>query len=348
MEWIDGNRILIDPPKKPRKITGTRLASILGLNPWSTPFEAWCDITRLYKEPFEDNKYTLAGKAIEPKQLDYLKKAYYMPEIVTAEDMYGPNPYKTTRGDFFPEVDIFGGMWDALALKESRDTEKVIECKTTKRSEDWEFDTPEYYAIQAALYAILHDVDEVIMMVSFLEDMDYISPELFEPNAENTLVRPFRLSERYGNFELVLDEARDWWNNHIVTGVSPPYDEKADADILAELRKTSYHPDTDVEKLVEEAEMLRQILEGIAVETKPVEKRLKEINDILKKDALTKFRPGDTKVTWKGPKYEWSLTKVESTALDTDRLKEDGLLEKYQIKKLSYRLLATEIKEVEV
>jgi hypothetical protein len=31
MNWIDGH-IVVDPPKKPLKITGTRFAAILGYN----------------------------------------------------------------------------------------------------------------------------------------------------------------------------------------------------------------------------------------------------------------------------------------------------------------------------
>ena len=37
MEWLDDNKIQIIPPKRPKKLTGTRFATILGLNPWSTP-----------------------------------------------------------------------------------------------------------------------------------------------------------------------------------------------------------------------------------------------------------------------------------------------------------------------
>ena len=51
MEWLD-NKIQIVPPKRPKKLTATRFATILGLNPWSTPFEVWCEITRTYQKPF--------------------------------------------------------------------------------------------------------------------------------------------------------------------------------------------------------------------------------------------------------------------------------------------------------
>ena len=54
MKWNDDKTITITPPAKPKKITGTRFAAIMGLNKWTSPFNAWCAITRTYEEPFED------------------------------------------------------------------------------------------------------------------------------------------------------------------------------------------------------------------------------------------------------------------------------------------------------
>ena len=84
MIWND-TTIIVDPPKKPKKITGTRFATVMGLNPWSTPFEIWCAVTKTYEKPFEDTIYTIAGKTIEPKQAEYMKKAYAMNNLVTPE-----------------------------------------------------------------------------------------------------------------------------------------------------------------------------------------------------------------------------------------------------------------------
>lgn len=47
IEWNNGY-IKVDPPKRPKKLTATRFATILGLNPWSTPFEVWCEIGRAH------------------------------------------------------------------------------------------------------------------------------------------------------------------------------------------------------------------------------------------------------------------------------------------------------------
>ena len=101
MEWLDGNKIQIIPPKRPKKLTGTRFATILGLNPWSTPFEIWCEVTRTYQKPFEDTIYTIAGKTIEPKQAEYMKQTYFMSNLVTPTDIWGKDYFRQTYGDFF-------------------------------------------------------------------------------------------------------------------------------------------------------------------------------------------------------------------------------------------------------
>mgnify|MGYP001538212446 CR=1 FL=1 len=46
IKWLEGNRIQIAPPKRTKKITGTRFATILGLNPWRSPPSrgAWIEI----------------------------------------------------------------------------------------------------------------------------------------------------------------------------------------------------------------------------------------------------------------------------------------------------------------
>lgn len=153
IKWLEGNRIQIAPPKRTKKITGTRFATILGLNPWSTAFEMWCAITKTYEKPFEDTIYTVAGKTIEPKQARYMEQSYGM-DIVRPSDVWGEDYFNKTWGDFFPESKHLGGMWDYLMKGEDGKTiEAVLEMKTTKRAEDWQNDVPEYYALQAALYA---------------------------------------------------------------------------------------------------------------------------------------------------------------------------------------------------
>lgn len=345
MEWLNTNQIKIDPPKKPKKLTGTRFAAIFGLNRWSTPFEVWCEITRTYEKPFEDTIYTRAGKAIEPKQIAYMKKSYFMTDIKAPADIYGENFFKKTFGDFFGENKIFGGMWDAIRAKDDT-VSAVLEFKTTKRAEDWQGEIPEYYALQAALYAYLLGVDKVIMVCSFLDEKDYDAPENFEPNAQNTITVPFSLSERYPRFvEDYIEPAVAWWTAYVLGGISPEYDEKADAEILKVLRNNNLNPTTDIQAVIAEAEALKAKIDTAEAALKADNDKLKNLNAQIKEYALKQFRDGDKKVTITGSSYVFCLERQESTGIDTDALAAAGLLEQFSVPKITYKLTSKIIKK---
>lgn len=344
LKWNE-RHIEVTPTKWPKKITGTRLAAIMGLNKWNTPFKTWCEITKTYAEPFEDTKYTLAGKVIEPKQAEYMRTAYAMTDIKTPTDVFGPDYFNRTHGDFFPHSEIFGGMWDYLLTDANGRPTTVLEMKTTQRSEDWQDDVPEYYALQAALYAYLLGVDDVVMVCSFLGPKDYDHPEQFVPSVRNTITVPFKVSERYPQFETTIRMAQEWWRNFVQTGISPDFDEKADAEILKALRTNTLAPDADIGALMKEAEDLKAELDARAAQMAEKDARLKTIMDQLKQYAEGQFRDGDKKVELPGSRYVWTVSRSETTTIDKDRLKADGLLEAYQKKAPSYRLTVTEKKE---
>lgn len=336
VKWV-GNHIEVTPPKRCKKITGTRFATVMGLNPWSTPFEIWCAVTKTYEKPFEDTIYTIAGKTIEPKQAEYMKKAYAMTNLVTPTDIYGEDYFKKTWGDFFRDVDIFGGLWDYLLYEDGKPT-TVLEMKTTKRSEDWANGVPEYYALQAALYAYLLGVDDVIMVCSFLETKDYENPENFVPSARNTIALDFKVSERYPDFAEKIAWVTDWWNTHVATGISPEFDEKKDAEILKALRTNNLTPDTNIDALIAEAETLKAEVDKATAALADKEKRLKEIGEIIKEHAVSQFRDGDKKVEVKGNTYTWTIARSETTTIDKDAMKADGVLDKYQKKSTQFRM----------
>lgn len=346
MEWLDGNKIQIIPPKRTKKLTGTRFATILGLNPWSTPFEIWCEVTRTYQKPFEDTIYTIAGKTIEPKQAEYMKQTYFMSNLVTPTDIWGKDYFHQTYGDFFKESPVLGGMWDYLLYGKDGKPTTVLEMKTSKRVEDWKDDIPEYYALQAALYAYLLGVDEVIMVASFLEPKDYDSPEKFVCSGENTITRPFKVSERYPDFEKkYVKPALKWWKDFVESGISPAFDERKDAEILKALRTNNLSPETDMAALVKEAEDLKVKLDAHAAEVAENEKRYKVLTDMIKKAAIAQFRDGDKKVSIAGSAYNWEVSRTSTTKIDKDAMKADGILAKYTTTEDSYRISPKIIKE---
>ena len=346
MEWLDGNKIQIIPPKRPKKLTGTRFATILGLNPWSTPFEIWCEVTRTYQKPFEDTIYTIAGKTIEPKQAEYMKQTYFMSNLVTPTDIWGKDYFRQTYGDFFRESPVLGGMWDYLLYGKDGKPTTVLEMKTSKRVEDWKDDIPEYYALQAALYAYLLGVDEVIMVASFLGFKDYDHPEEFVCSGENTITRPFKVSERYPDFEKkYVKPALKWWKDYVESGISPTFDERKDAEILKALRTNNLSPETDMAALVKEAEDLKAKLDAHAAEVTEDEKRYKILTDMIKKAAIAQFRDGDKKVSIAGSAYNWEVSRTSTTKIDKDAMKADGILVKYTTTEDSYRISLKALKE---
>ena len=337
IKWLEENRLQITPPKRTKKVTGTRFATILGLNPWSTDFEIWCAITKTFELPFEDTIYTVAGKTIEPKQAEYMKKSYGM-ELISPTDRYGEDYFNKTWGDFFPNNPHLGGMWDYLGVDEEGKVDTVLEMKTTKRIEDWQNDVPEYYALQAALYAYLLGVDNVIMVASFLEEKDYADPSKYVPSIENTITVEFKVSERYPDFAEKVATVEKWWADYVDTGISPAFDEKKDAEILKALRTHNLTPDTDITALIAEAESLKTEVDKATAAIADKEKRLKEVNDIIKEHAMKQFREGDKKVEVKGSTYTWTVSRSETTTINKKALEADGLLEKYQTKTEQYRM----------
>lgn len=333
----DNTISLLPPPKRVRKLTGTRFASVLGLNRWNTPFQTWCEITGAYREPFEETKYTAAGKAIEPLQIAYMREAYGMDNLIDPTDVWGPDPFKKTYGNFYTHK-VFGGMWDSLLVDEDWDgsvdglvghTEAVLEFKTTKRAEDWSEDVPEYYALQAALYAWLLDCDDVIMVASFLQEGDYDQPEEFVPSAENTATYEFRISERYPNFEQdYIIPAMDWWVAHVESGESPAYDERADAEYLRPLRDAHLNPSSDIDNLLCELHDLNTECTIVKKQIAAKEKRITAIKNQLKKFAQERIGEKRT-ATIEGGGVTCTLSKTTSRKVDEDAMKTDGVWDKY-------------------
>ena len=355
-KW-NGSTISVEPPKKPKKITGTHFPTVIGSNPFSTEFEVWCRCTRTYEIPFEGNKYTNAGQIIEPKVFEFLRTSMgFGNRLVTPEDVYGKDHFKKTWGDFYPNVSIFGGMWDALIKDDNGNTEYVVEIKTVQvdgRSgsleERWkDGEAPHYQALQASLYAYLLGVDKVMMVAVALEDKkgDYEHPEQVTPSFANgnVYIDEFRVSERYPNFDMYIEKATAWWNAYVLTGTSPEYDEKKDAEIIKALRTNNVDVQ-DLQGLFTTAEKLKAEIEEVSSTIAAKEKELKVILEQIKNLALVQFREGDTKVSLKGDKYVWVLSKTTSTDIDKESLKADGLFEKYSKLKTNYRLTTSEIKE---
>ena len=325
---LENSRIILQGKlPKPKKITGTRFAGISGLDNWKTPFETWCALTKFYEEPFLGNKYTEAGKAIEPIAINYLEKLFWSENVVRATDIYGENPFKSTYGNFFKDKsEIFGGMWDAkLADKKTGEITTVVEVKTTKRIEDWEQDVPNNYLCQGTLYADLDEIENILFMVCFLTDEDYVNPEAFIPTSENTKFISKKLSELREDFDVHKANAIQFWNDHVLTGISPEITSK-DKELMKEIGKVNVQADMGITAIINEAD---EIMEELA-KTKPLEDRLKDIKDLIKLDMTKNLTGNKTSAIIEGTQTIWTLSTSSRKGIDKKAMKKDGILEKYE------------------
>ena len=320
------------PPHRVKKITGTRFAAILGLNPWSSPFEAWCDMTGTYKIPFEDTKYTLAGKAIEPKVITYLDKKYhYGRGILKGPDDWFGKTKEQLHYDHFPENKMFGGMWDC------RTRQIVYELKTTKRAEDWykhgRLDAPIYYKMQGALYTWLLGLDKFRMVLTVLEESDYEHPEAFIPTIKNTHVIQYSLSRDFPQFEDYIASCQDWLHNHVEIPESPAWDEhyKNDKEILKALTTAHVAPADTAEGIDPVTALLREIepLQAAVDAMHDTEDRLKKLKDELKPLLAGQMGISDKKIVLPGAQYDFTVSRSSSARVDSAALKKDGLYDKY-------------------
>jgi hypothetical protein len=333
---------IYETPKKIKKITGTRFAAILGLNPWSSPFEVWCDMTGTYKIPFEDSKYTIAGKAIEPKVITYLNKTYHFGNE-TKHDLKDPDEYfgKTKEQmhfDHFPENKVFGGMWDA------KTKDIVYELKTTKRVEDWyttgKCDAPIYYKMQAALYAYLLGIDRFRMVLTTVVETDYEHPEDFVPTAENTTVLNYRVSTEFPHFENYIQTCEEWLAKYIYSPDpnSPEWTAgRNDIAIIKALTTAHTAPKEDsdsqsnrITEIMEEIEPLQSEVDAAAGLIADKEKRLKKLKEQLKPELQKQMKSSDEKIVVDGFKYSFEMSRSAATGVDTDQLRADGLYDTYK------------------
>lgn len=328
-----------------KKITGTRFGKILGLNPWATPFQAWCEICKVAEPPFEGNKYTEAGQYIEPKLIQFARETV-TPYIADPKEWFGDDK---KRYDFYIGNPIYGGMWDGLAF-DSNDVHRkneydfgcawaIIECKTTSRPQDWEYGVPDHYKAQALLYAFMAGVDHIIFPVAFLKPEDYDNPQDFECTEENTRVYEMDLTEPIGDFRNIVEAvayADEWYQTYVDTLTSPEFDLKKDKeylDIIGTCDLSELHlsnvEEMSVEELCREMSELDSRIDSFKSnpELIELEARRKKVNAEIQKyiKPMLEGKPDSDKVEILDYVFKVGYTKKA----DYDKMEQDGVLDEY-------------------
>lgn len=297
-EWnysSDRTQIVIAPPTQRLRITGHRLSSVLGLNQYQSPFGAWAEITKLVKLPFEDTKYTLFGKAVEPKLIKYVAERF--PNVMSIEEYYG-NIFKEYQYNNFKDIsNVFGGVIDAVSVKNDGKTIAMIcECKTSSHPEQWaNGNVPVDYLLQGALYSYMMGLDKVLFVCTFPQEKDYAHPEKYVVKDDNTVLvvknlkdMLFEVDGQYLTIQECMQYAQEWWDAYIETGVSPEFDETLDKEYLDIIRATDAVKDNDLIDVCEKAYKLAQDIKKIKEDTgiEELEKELKLLEASIKTEMI--------------------------------------------------------------
>lgn len=349
-EWSYGENkktiVLSEPPKQRLRITGHRFASVLGLNQYQSPFGAWAEITKLVKLPFEDSKYTIFGKTVEPKLIDMVRNKF--PNVMSIEEYYGNNIEKYRWNNFIDESNIFGGIIDAVATKEDMKTIiAIIECKSSSKPHLWSNNNvPIEYLLQGCEYSYLKGLDRVMFICCFPQEIDYNHPEKFVPNETNTIMvvkklKDVRITMPSGEiitFDQAIEYCEQWWEKYIETGISPEFDEKLDKQYLDIIRTSQPINDNSLEELCEQAieleEELCELKEKYNIDEK--EKELKTILDNIKQGMIDSLQDGETKTSCGCYKLSGSVSKkFDSTSFKKAHPK---TYDKYCKETITYRL----------
>ena len=242
----DDGKVVYFFPFKLKKITGTRLAPILGKGDFQTPFSVALDLAGIYREDIR-TKNVEAGNILEPVLRSYVRKnVSSLTPLLGLPDGSGMNIEDPVPGDMcgydhFHNEKVFGGLVDGYVTVDGK-RNAVLEIKTSGDREKWLDENGEYtvvaeqYMLQASLYAELSRSDMIVFAVGFLDEGDYDRPESWAPNEENTKV----IVKKKLDMAPYMKEAADLYNEYMKKGQTPEWTD-ADEDLVKYLK--AYKPE---------------------------------------------------------------------------------------------------------
>lgn len=233
-----------------KKITGSRLASVLDLNQYTSPARIWATMVNIYSDPM-DPTLAKVGCVIEPKVHQYVSDQLKI-------NFLQYNPAKI-KWDVFADNRYFGGIPDGEPIDDQGaflyPQCPMLEIKTTsidsfvykkknnqmflqfdgdlpkikakgERYQKW-FDVegniiiPDEYKFQLGLYCYLRKVQKGLFAICFLKAEDYAHPELCDVNQREIRLVNFEVDNLM--FKKITEQAQAWYEKYILTGISPKF-----------------------------------------------------------------------------------------------------------------------------
>lgn len=275
-------------------IGSSEVATILGVNPYETPYQLW------------RRKKGIDGK----KEENFAMKAgHYLEDAVSRffEDESGKEVIKSSAGDWlfinkhkqFLRVSPDRTFWLPGEKKNSRNwkAKGILECKTTQMTIDPE-DLPKYWFCQLQYQLGVAEMEQgAIAWLTAGRDFGY---------RDINFVPDF--------YQWMTEEIEKFWVDHIISGKEPKLTSGEDVA----LKYRNHTAGKIAEATAEMAEAYEKLM-SIKLDLKRLEEEKKELEHVLKcgfNDAETLEYCGKKLATWKSPK--------ESMKFDEKAFKKDN------------------------
>lgn len=187
-----------DKDIREKRIGASEVAAVLGISPYSGPFDVWARITQGIQR--EERPELAVGNYLEPAIIRW------------AEDYTGQ---RTTPGvsRVHPRLDWLSATPDAIVLTPGGDLSHLMDAKTDRYRDAWgepgTDGVPAYLAAQFQVQMAVWDVDRVDV------------PVLFKLSDEFAL---FHVKRDEAVIDAILTQCAAWHEKHVVRGEMPSLD----------------------------------------------------------------------------------------------------------------------------
>ena len=272
-------------------IGSSEVATIVGLNPWETPYQLWRRKVGL-DEPKQENAAMRNGHHLE----DAVSRMW--------NDATGREIIKRSAIDWiirdndrpFLQVSPDRTYW--LGESRSPEAKGILEIKTTRMKVDPE-DLPKYWFVQVQYQLGVAGYSQgSLAWLSAGQGFDFGYQDL-------KLVPDF--------FAWLIEETEKFWVDNIMGGAEPNAVSVADV-----LLKYNRHTDRKIIECSDEVFTAYQNLKEVRTELKTLEEREAALEETIKMafaDAEALSYGGDTIATWKAPK---ASLKFDAKAFQAD------------------------------
>ena len=303
------------------KITGTSLGAILGLSPFSTPFQAACALLGVGREILDGKQSVELGKYLEEKLIDYCADVHQdIGTFAKAEDVFEKREGEHDEWASDWQDDLFAGHLDGVVVSE--DGNFVLEVKTTGNIGAWEDGVPQHYLLQVALYNhFMYHQSKAYVILGLVDDETRKDVSKWVPSEDNVML--FSPDMTAVDIDSVLKAAREWYSAYIAEGKTPEYDPANPRDVelwehLTAISATSDDIQTDLDRL----EAIRAELEDLSKRTGPLEEEEEALEKKIKDYMIGSHK---LELISSSKKMRGCITRSERTKIDKKLMLKAGI-----------------------